>query len=123
MTKADWMNKIKSNLESLKSLVAEYHPTRAHPPRHNLEITAPHVEAARQQAVKAMLLAGECQANPVKRFEVAVATEDLAELYSILNRTWIGVPESTSCWSIRGFKEAVDLLEDPPEMEDPGEEA
>lgn len=28
---------------------------------------------------------------------------------------WFGVPESTSCWSIPGFGQAVDLLDDPPE--------
>lgn len=35
-----------------------------------------------------------------------------------MSETWFGVPESTLCWQIQGFKEACDLLDDPPETED-----
>jgi len=118
MTKAEWLAKVEEKQELLKSLIANYHPRLPHKPRHELEITAPNAEMARQTVVKEMLLSGECQGDPVKRFEVALATEDIGELMSILNRTWFGVPESTSCWNISGFSEAVDLMDDPPEQED-----
>jgi hypothetical protein len=83
-----------------------------------LEITAPNAEVARQTVVKHMLMNGECQGDPVKRLEVALAVGNIGEINSILNRAWFGVPESTSCWNIRGFKEAVDLMDDPPEQEE-----
>ena len=35
---------------------------------------------------------------------------------SLLNSAWFGVPESTQCWKLEGFKEAIDLLEDPPDF-------
>ncbi len=53
--------------------------------------------------------------SPLARFDDALACGDWETLWTLLNETWIGVPESTSCWSIRGFAEAVALLEDPPE--------
>jgi len=43
--------------------------------------------------------------------------QDISKAMKLLNDAWFGVPESTDCWQIYGFKEAVDLLDDPPEEE------
>ena len=115
MTTTEWLAKANEHSDSLRSLISNYHPRLPNRPRHALKITAPGPEAVRQEIVKQMLLDGECQSDPVKRFDVALATGYVGELLSILDRAWFGVPESTSCWNIRGFSTAVDLLDDPPD--------
>jgi len=53
-----------------------------------------------------------------EKFQIALDDNDYEEIYSILGEVWYGVPESKDRWSIQGFKELVDLLDDPPETED-----
>lgn len=36
-------------------------------------------------------------------------------LYAVLSCAWVNVPDTPACWDIKGFGEAVELLEDPPE--------
>lgn len=117
MTTEKWLATARSNSDSLLSIISSYHP-RLNRHSKSLTITAPAAESVRQTVVKSLLGNGECQSDPVKRFEVAIATGNVGELLSIFHRTWFGVPESTSCWHIRGFSELVDLLDDPPEQEE-----
>ena len=53
--------------------------------------------------------------EPVERFDAALKSGDIDALNQLLSDAWFGVPESTSCWSITGFSECVDLMDDPPE--------
>lgn len=116
MTSLEWIELARNHGEDLQSLIAEYHPSaRVHAIRHEMEITAQAAERAcelvREEIVR------EDPSDPVKRFVLALATGNVLDTYDLLNEAWFGVPESTSCWGIRGFKEAVELLEDPPEQE------
>jgi len=81
-----------------------------------MPITAYNAEAACQN-VRDMIRSNESmdRDSMLKKIETAFSTSDVDELMSLLSSTWFGVPESTCCWSIPGFKEAVDLMEDPPE--------
>ena len=82
----------------------------------DFEITAPGAEAA--SVVIRERIAAETKGRDIlAEFDRAVEREDIQALYSILNSAWFGVPESTSCWQIPGFKVAVSLLDDPPEPE------
>lgn len=51
--------------------------------------------------------------DPVTRFNAALSAGDVGAIMTVLNEAWFGVPESTSCWRIQGFAEAVGLLEAP----------
>lgn len=62
----------------------------------------------------------EERAVTVKRLEQLRDEENVDELANLFSSTWFGVPESTGCWGIEGFRELVGLLEDPPE--DPTEQ-
>lgn len=119
MTKSAWLTRVKDNLEDLRFLVDNYHPgsvPRSHP---YMTITAPNAEkacaAARQQIAHAE---SDQTQSPVLRFQTAVEKQDVWALYRLLEQSWFGVPESRSCWGIRGFAEAVDLMDDPPENEE-----
>lgn len=132
MTVSRWMEQVHQHKDKLRDLVASWHPSARFPRALQdesvlltdgsavavpfaMEITAPNAERAcqeiRQQIRK------EEQDDPVERFDKAVTSADVGEIMSLLNSAWFGVPESTSCWQIRGFAEAVDLLDDPPEEE------
>ncbi len=116
MTKQEWLEKVNINKDKLISLLGNYYPSagcQGH--RHNLDITAPGAEAACEQIRKNIAI--KESEDPIKRFTVALAIGDIGEINSLLNSAWFGVPESTSCWQINGFKEAVDLMEDIPEEE------
>ena len=115
MTQVEWLEKARSNQDVLRSLVAEYHPS-AGAARHEMEITAPNAELACERA-RASIAKREPQ-DPVQRLNVALAIGNIGEIIHVLDCAWFGVPESTSCWQINGFKEAVALLEDAPEQEE-----
>lgn len=110
MEKQEWLAKVKENRVVLKSLIEWYHPrSDAYSPAH-LPITAKAAEAACQNARSAIAVK-EGRPHPLVAFDNALNTGDTSTIYSLLNETWFGVPESTSCWSIPGFSEAVDLIE------------
>lgn len=124
MTKKEWIAKTKANLPDLRDLIARYHPSSkgfGGISLVGLPITAPGAEEACGNVRKA--IAGDPKnLNPLLRFQEAIDKQDISTMYSILNDAWFGVPESTSCWRIRGFSIAVDLMEDVP-MPDEMEEA
>jgi hypothetical protein len=76
-------------------------------------ITAPAPEVACQNIRE--MIAQEEPDDPLKRWDKALSDGDVGTLASLLDGAWFGVPESTECWNIPGFNEAVNLLDDPPE--------
>jgi hypothetical protein len=83
-----------------------------------IPITAPNAEAACEVVRKKLKHEYHYQDSPVVRFEKAIDDGYCTIVNDILNQTWFGVPESVDCWNIKGFTEAVKLMEDPPEDED-----
>ena len=119
MTKELWINQAKRDRERLRSLIEVYHPNSINRfPVKPGPITAPAAEAARLGVLGAVREASH--ANPVETFDEALDKGDLMTVNNLLNAAWFGVPESTSCWQIRGFREAVALMEDLPEENENG---
>lgn len=117
MNKQDWLEQARQHNSELRSLIIHFHPS--YPGQSEavkeMKITAPNVEGARLHVVDHILANDDLPTNPVQEFDAGLAKGDVGTVYSILNKTWFGVPESTDCWGLKGFAEAVDLLEDPPE--------
>jgi len=117
MSIEQWLGQAEANAELLKDLLRAYHPINRQAGRWPDEdfITAAHAEAACTQIRR------EIQAtftgDPVTQFDEALAARDVQKVCRLLNEAWFGVPESTTCWRIPGFREAVDLIEDPPEID------
>jgi len=120
MTREDWLARFNQHKEVLTSFVAGWHPRSIlYGKQENVElpITAPNAEIACEEA--------RSQIGPVdvfKKWSKAVQEQDADTLSQMLSSAWFGVPESTSCWQITGFKEAVDLLDDPIEYDEPPED-
>lgn len=126
MITSEWIAKARQHREKLVRLVEEWHPASqgkgniraARKKDLDLNITAPGAETA-CAVVRKQIAAKERQmGTPVSRLEDAIERGDVKAVVSLLNAAWFGVPESTHCWGIVGFREAVELLEDPPEDED-----
>lgn len=121
MTQQEWLAKAKANQGKLIALVSSYHPGSGgyREPSDLFLPSAPAAEAAcqvvREKIQQEEKLIGP---SPVVRFTKALAEDNWREVYSLLDSTWFGVPESTSCWRLEGFSEAVDLLDDPPDIDD-----
>jgi len=129
MDRQQWIDYARLHAEKLGKLIADYHPA-ARPIRPdsslaemesalspNLPITAQGAEMSCEKVrrmIREKYKAGD-KPDPVVDFAAAVASGNVAKINTLLNAAWFGVPESTSCWRIPGFKEAVDLIEDPPE--------
>jgi hypothetical protein len=115
MNAKEWMIEVVENKETLLSLIRNYHPSSQERgrPRYYGRITAPEAEQACQNIREK--IREENSDNPVTRFEAALLNNNAIEVIRILEEAWFGVPESTGCWSITGFPQAVDLLDDPPD--------
>ena len=115
----DWLQKAKDNKDVLRGLIASYHPInlRPHAPTDKLavDITAPQAERACE--IVRDLIRKESLDCPEIQFDIALQKGDIGTIYSLLQSSWFGVPESTSCWRIPGFGIACDLLDDPVEEE------
>jgi hypothetical protein len=124
MTSAEWIEKAKQSENVLLSLLDNYHPsvlTPANPQEFNSTLfSAPGAEQACE--VIRGKIREEHLGNATEQFKTALSEGDVQTCGSLLNSAWFGVPESTSCWRITGFKEAVELLEDPPDDIDYSEE-
>lgn len=81
----------------------------------SMPITAPNAEMACRE-IRHDIRAKE-PSDPLSRWDKALSDGDVGEIMSLLDGAWFGVPESTDCWNIPGFAVAVNLLDDPPEME------
>ncbi len=113
MTQYEWIQYARDNKDVLEELIRAYHPALMTDKQ--LKITAPNAERACQ--VVRDKIKEETKYNPLEYFRVALSHNDIKKIYGILNSAWFGVPESTDCWRIEGFKEAVALLEDMPESD------
>jgi hypothetical protein len=120
MTKDEWLKYATDNQSKLASLIEDYHPANAKYSRDtDLPITAGMAEWACGQISKGIQEEQKgLPPAPVERFKLALAARDNAVIYSLLSDAWFGVPESTSCWQIEGFNEAVTLMDDPPDEEE-----
>lgn len=115
MTVAEWLEQAKRDRGTICSLIANFHPVRRSPgPRPTDHITASNAERA-CAAVRATIRDKEAGSDPIADFNTAIDSGDWQKAMGILSSTWFGVPESTSCWQLVGFAEAVGLMEDPPE--------
>jgi len=119
MLKEQWLEQVNINKDKLREFICNYHPINLRPRKNNEvmsnDITAPNPERA-CEAVRE-LIRKEALNDPVIQFDIAVQKNDYITISGLLGAAWFGVPESTSCWQIEGFKEAVDLLDDPVEEE------
>jgi hypothetical protein len=118
MTKAEWLKEATAHQHVIESLLAQYHPANRHPgQRKGVDfITAPNAE--RTCTVVRKQIRDKFEGDPVKMFGAALLAEDVDQLMVLMNQAWFGVPESTTCWNITGFREMVSLLEDPPDGSD-----
>jgi len=108
MNNTDWFNYIENNKLILIDFIGNFHPYYGN--NYKFKITAQSAEKARLCVVE-NILKDEELTDPIDKFLSGIEQKDVSLVYSILDSTWFGVPETTSCWSISGFKEAVDLLE------------
>jgi hypothetical protein len=124
VTEQQWIGEAREAREALSDLVAMYHPANRQPGRRSAcatngytgdYITAPNAEAACVQVRKG--IRDTHQGDPVAQLDAALTAGDWRAVNNLLNAAWFGVPESTSCWGIPGFREAVGLMEDLPEEE------
>ncbi len=114
MTPQQFVNQTAAHADELRALLRTWHPLRRPAVVGDVTITARGAEQACAQARKEIVAKGG--ADPVAQFNDALAKGDAEAIMRLLSDAWFGVPESRDCWSIRGFKEAVDLLDDPPQM-------
>jgi len=105
-----WFQQVENNKEILISIIKKFHPSRKN--KSDLKITAPNAELAcekiRSQIKK------NTKEDVLVSFESALKEKNKRVILRILNDVWFGVPESTDCWKIPGFKELVDLIENCP---------
>jgi hypothetical protein len=114
MTEQEWLTQVDSAKDKLRYLLQHYHPAQIHQKKYEkLPITANNAEQACE--VVRDKIRKNWEGDPVKEFQDALDMRDCVKIYKLLGDAWFGVPESTSCWNITGFKEAVDLMDDPPE--------
>ena len=116
MTIQEWLNQATANRAKLASLLTNWHP-RSVKVGHDMKITARGAEQACEVVRGIIRQQGQNKPNPVEAFYEALDADDYITILTLLNEAWFGVPESTSCWNIEGFTEAVNLMEDPPEID------
>jgi len=116
MTETEWFAQAERDMDQIADVVRAYHPVnRQVATRPGDQVTAHGAERACQEARDHVRR--NFEGDPVAQFKEAIQERNFPFAFSILNGTWFGVPESTSCWQIPGYRELVDLLEDPPEGE------
>lgn len=113
MTKKEWFTEADGSKDKVKSLIDKYHPVNRLPGGTDLPITAHNAENACVQARVAVRK--NFEGVPSVEYQNALDAMDYKKASNILNDTWFGVPESTLCWNLIGFREMVALLDDPPE--------
>lgn len=111
MDTSDWMSVVIENKDDLRDLIENYHPF--YESKSNHKITAPAAEEACKVIRKD--ISKKTVVDPVLEWDSELPKNNISKLYKLLNDAWVGVPETRSCWKIRGFKVACSLLEDPPE--------
>lgn len=117
MTDQDFLAMARSHLGHLTDLIRGYHPSSRDEwaDSGGLPITAPAAEGMAISVRSAIAEKEKQMAVPEERFQKAIEDGDAKTAYQLLQSAWFGVPESTSCWGIPGFKALVDMLDDPPD--------
>lgn len=105
-----WFQDIERHKEVLISIIEKYHPSRKI--KSDLKITA--AKAEKVCELIRSKIKDETKEDVLLLFERALKEENVTVILRILNDVWFGVPESTDCWKIPGFKELVDLIEEAP---------
>lgn len=113
MTEREWLDTATAHRAALAALLRAYHPANISARNPPMKITAVAAERACENVREDIRRNHE--GDPVAQFDEAIKGGDVNTAMRLLDQAWFGVPESTSCWNIEGFKEAVDLLDDPPE--------
>lgn len=111
---AAWLALAIQHQDLLVDFVAGYHPAASRRAYIDMKITAWAAQAACVDVCAE--LRRTATVEPVAQLQAAIAARDINQIYTVLNSTWFGVPESRSCWEIPGFQEAVELLESVPEL-------
>ena len=118
-TRKEWLEYAKANKDILITFIKSWHPEQSGKEGGLavtvLPITAPRTEEVCEAVRKQ--IREEAKGDPVERFVGALETDNVGTIYVVLNQAWFGVPESTGCWRIEGFKQAVHLLDTVPEGE------
>ena len=116
-TTAKWLEYARQHKAVLTTLVAAYHPVNMDLDKWRPSPLYIAAENACQQ-VRHMIAEREqgegIRPSPTVRIQLAIDDGDVGEVMALLNAAWFGVPESTGCWGLMGFKEAVELLDQPP---------
>lgn len=119
MTTVEWLAQCRRDAGAIKALIRAWHPinlTKPSKDRPGMRITAPNVENV-LHAVRADIRRNT-EGDPVSDFDAALQNGNTTKLSALMNDAWFGVPESTDCWRLEGFSEAVALLENDPDDED-----
>lgn len=114
MTEQEWLSKVRANQEVLESLIEMWHPVNIKS-YGDITITAPGAEAACESVRQSIKAKEADQPAPIQRFRTAIAEGKWEIINQLLNSAWFGVPESRDCWNIKGFSEAVDLMDELPD--------
>lgn len=114
MTKHEWIETAKREMEVLCRFIAKWHPGSKTRKPESMTITAPDSENIRRMLEPSV---AEESTDPAMEFRQAIQAEDVGKATTVLQGAWFGVPESRACWQIPGFARAVDLMDDPPEEE------
>lgn len=110
MDKEAWFTSVKDNKKVLLEITKRFHPSCK---TETLPITAKKAEKA-CEVVRARIKRQDDR-DPVEVLTFAIEHKDSSTILRLLNDVWFGVPESTHCWKVPGFKELVDLIEDFPD--------
>lgn len=122
MTEERWLRKADASADKLRSLLANYHPASQGRPKPKMKITAPGAEAACANIRAVDAKEAGLVLTPVERFNKVLRERNVGGVYGLLSSAWFGVPESTECWGIEGFREAVDLMDELPQQDAPESE-
>lgn len=115
-TKKEWLEYARINGDLLTQFIKDWHPaSKTKVNKTNMRITAAGAEAACETIRESIAAKEAGNIAPEERFALALVSGDTSKITSLLNSAWFGVPESTACWQIAGFKEAVELIEQVPE--------
>lgn len=115
MTKQEWLNYAIAHRAKLVLLLNAYHPRSFGMRSVRTPITAHNAEIACNVVRNVIRERDKHLPNPVEQFNQAIDADNWVIVNSLLNDAWFGVPESTSCWNIEGYTEAVTLIEEPPD--------
>jgi hypothetical protein len=112
VTIQEWLEEMDASFIDIRHIIEEYHPTLTEDKR-NMKITAHGAEAACASIRREIRNNAKTNQNVLDEFQDARINNDISTMIRIMNEAWFGIPESTSCWNIKGFDRLCDLMERP----------